>query len=147
MEVTVDYIDEYSSPKQPFNGHYFHNNVTTRSEKQQIKYYTGDLLIPVRQGKMKYILEMLEPKAMDSFFRWNFFDSVLDQREYFSSYGFEENALKYLNEHPEFKKQLEEKRKADPEFAKNHRAQLSYIYNNTEWAEKTYKRYPAAKIY
>nr|WP_321358605.1 M14 family zinc carboxypeptidase [uncultured Draconibacterium sp.] len=147
MEVTVDYIDEYSSPKQPFNGHYFHNEVTTRSETQQIKYYTGDLLIPVRQSKMKYILEMLEPKAMDSFFRWNFFDSVLDQREYFSSYGFEENALKYLNEHPEFKKQFDEKRKADPELAKNHRAQLSYIYNNTEWAEKTYKRYPVAKIY
>ncbi|WP_297098091.1 M14 family zinc carboxypeptidase [uncultured Draconibacterium sp.] len=147
MEVTVDYIDEYSSPKNPFNGHYFHNEVTTRSEVQQINYYAGDLLIPVRQNRMKYILEMLEPKAMDSFFRWNFFDSILDQREYFSSYGFEENALKYLNEHPEFKKQLEEKRKADPEFAKNHRAQLSYIYNNTEWAEKTFKRYPVAKIY
>ncbi|WP_321370762.1 M14 family zinc carboxypeptidase [uncultured Draconibacterium sp.] len=147
MNVTVDYIDEYSSPKQPFNGHYFHNEVTTKSEVQQINYYAGDLLIPVRQDKMKYILEMLEPRAMDSFFRWNFFDSVLDQREYFSSYGFEENALKYLNEHPEFRKQLDEKRKADPEFAKNHRAQLSYIYNNTEWAEKTYKRYPVAKIY
>ncbi|WP_163325731.1 M14 family metallopeptidase [Draconibacterium mangrovi] len=147
MEVTVDYIDEYSSPKQPFNGHYIHNEVTTRSEVQQIMYYAGDLLIPVRQRKMKYILEMLEPKAMDSFFRWNFFDSILDQREYFSSYGFEENALKYQNEHPEFKKQLEEKRKADTEFATDHRAQLSYIYNNTEWAEKTYKRYPVAKIY
>ena len=147
MEVSVDYIDEYSSPKQPFNGHYFHNKITTRSETQQINYYAGDLLIPVRQSKMKYILEMLEPRAMDSFFRWNFFDAVLDQREYFSSYGFEENAMKYLNEHPEFRKQLDEKRKADPEFAKNHRAQLSYIYNNSEWAEKTYKRYPVAKIY
>jgi len=147
LEVTVDYIDEYASPKQPFNGHYFHNKVTTHSETQQIKYYAGDQLIPVRQDKIKYILEMLEPKAMDSFFRWNFFDSVLDQREYFSSYGFEENALKYLEDHPEFKKKFEEKRKSDKEFAADHRAQLGYIYNNTEWAEKTYKRYPVAKIY
>jgi len=147
MEVTVDYIDEYATPKQPFNGHYFHNKVTTRSETQQIQYYTGDLLIPVRQDKIKYILEMLEPKAMDSFFRWNFFDSILDQREYFSSYGFEENALKYLQDHPDFKKKFEEKRKSDSEFAADHRAQLGYIYNNTEWAEKTYKKYPVAKIY
>ncbi|WP_321997182.1 M14 family zinc carboxypeptidase [Draconibacterium orientale] len=147
MEVEVYYIDDYSDASRLNNGHYFHEKVTTTSEVQKIKYYAGDLIIPVRQKKIKYLLEQLEPKARDSFFRWNFFDQVLDQREYFSSYGFEENALKYLNEHPEFRKQLEEKRKADPEFAKNHRAQLSYIYNNSEWAEKTYKRYPVARIY
>lgn len=90
---------------------------------------------------------MFEPKATDSFFRWNFFDNVLDQREYFSSYGFEANALKYLNEHPEFKVKFDEKRKTDTEFAKNHRAQLAYIYNNTEWLEKTWKRYPVGKIF
>jgi len=147
MQVEVDYIDEFTSPKQPYNGHYFHDKVSTRSEFQTIQYYAGDLVIPVRQNRMKYIIEMLEPKAMDSFFRWNFFDSALDQREYFSSYGFEENALKYLNEHPDFKKKFEEKRATDPEFAKNHRAQLAYIYNNTEWAEKTFKRYPVSKIF
>ncbi|WP_340111408.1 M14 family zinc carboxypeptidase [Maribellus mangrovi] len=147
LEVEVDYIDEYDSAKRPYNGHYFHNNVSTHQEIQNIQYYAGDLLVPVRQQKMKYLLEMLEPKAMDSFFRWNFFDSVLDQREYFSPYGFEENALKYLNDHPVFKKEFEAKRADDPEFAKNHRAQLTYIYNNTEWAEKTFKRYPVARIY
>lgn len=147
LQVEVDYIDEFSSPKQPYNGHYFHNEVKTHSEIQEIQYHAGDVIVPVRQEKIKYILEMLEPKAMDSFFRWNFFDSALDQREYFSSYGFEENALKYLNEHPDFKKQLDEKQAADPEFAKNHRAQLAFIYNNTEWAEKTWKRYPVGKIF
>ncbi|WP_167604923.1 M14 family zinc carboxypeptidase [Maribellus sediminis] len=147
LEVEVDYIDEYETMKRPFNGHYFHNKVTTRQEIQKIQYYAGDLVIPVRQEKMKYLLEMLEPRAMDSFFRWNFFDSILDQREYFSSYGFEENALKYLNDHPEFKKEFEEKRASDPEFANNHRAQMAYIYSTTEWAEKTFKRYPVAKQY
>lgn len=86
IEVTVDYIDEYTSPPRPYNGHFYHDIVTTRSEKQKIQYYAGDLLIPVRQEKIKYIIEMFEPKASDSFFRWNFFDNILDQREYFSSY-------------------------------------------------------------
>jgi len=147
VSVTVDYIDDFSSPPKPYNGHFYHDKVTTHSEKQSVQYYTGDLVIPVRQEKIKYLLEMFEPKASDSFFRWNFFDNVLDQREYFSSYGFEANALKYLEEHSEFRAKFEEKRKTDPEFAKSHRAQLAYIYNNTEWLEKTWKRYPVGKIF
>lgn len=147
IEVEVYYIEEYSSSTQPYNGHYFHEHVTTRSEVQKINYYAGDLLIPVRQKRIKYLLETLEPKARDSFFKWNFFDQILDAREYFSSYGFEENAMKYLEEHPEFKKEFEEKRRNDPEFAKNHRAQLSYIYNNSEWAEETFERYPVGRIF
>lgn len=147
IHVTVDYIDDFESVPRPSNGHYYHTKVTTHSEQQMIQYYKGDLLIPVRQEKIKYILETLEPKAEDSFFRWNFFDNILDQREYFSSYGFEENALKYLEEHPDFKKEFLKKRNSDPAFANDHRAQLAYIYNNTEWLEKTWKRYPAAKIF
>ncbi|MFW6259898.1 MAG: M14 family zinc carboxypeptidase, partial [Tangfeifania sp.] len=147
LEVQVDYIVNYSSPEQPSNGHYFHYEVETRSEVQQIQYFAGDYLIPVRQDKIKYIVEMLEPKASDSFFRWNFFDSILDNREYFSSFGFEENALKYLEEHPEFKKEFQEKQRNDTEFAKNHRAQLAYIYNNTEWFEATARRYPVGRIF
>ena len=147
VEATMDYIDDFGNASKPYNGHYYHDKVTTHSEIQKVQFYAGDLVIPVRQEKIKYLLEMFEPKASDSFFRWNFFDNVLDQREYFSSYGFVANALKYLNEHPKFKAQFEEKRKTDSEFAKNHRAQLAYIYNNTEWLEKTWKRYPVAKIF
>jgi len=147
IEVTVDYFEEVSHPARPYNGHFFHNQVTTRSETQKIQYYAGDWLVPVRQAKMKYIIEMLEPRARDSFFRWNFFDSVLDQREYFSSFGFEENALRTLQEFPGLKKELESRRKTDPEFAKNHRAQLQFIYDNSPWLEKTWKRYPVGRIF
>ena len=147
IEVTVDYLEEVSNPARPYNGHYFHNQVVTRSEVQKVQYYAGDWLVPVRQERMKYIIEMLEPRARDSFVRWNFFDSVLDQREYFSSFGFEENALRTLEEFPELKKELVSRRKTDPEFAKNHRAQLQFIYDNSPWSEKTWKRYPAGRIF
>ena len=90
---------------------------------------------------------MLEPKAGDSFFRWNFFDNILDNREYFSPYGFEENVIKYLDEHPGLKKKFMDKQKSDPGFAQSHRAQLAYIYENTEWSEETYKRYPVSRVY
>jgi hypothetical protein len=147
LEVEVDYITDFTSPQRPYNGHYYHEKVTTAPEIQMIKYHAGDLLIPVSQERIAYILEMLEPKAVDSFFRWNFFDSILDAREYFSTYGFEENALKYLEEHPDFKQEFLNKRMNDNEFANDHRTQLAWIYNNSEWAEKSHRRYPAGRIF
>ncbi len=147
IAVTVDYIEEFSSSARPYNSHFYHSTVVTRSEVQKMQYYKGDLVIPVRQEKIKYLLEMFEPKAVDSFFRWNFFDKILDQREYFSSYGFEENALKYLEEHPEFKARFLEVRQRDSILATNHRAQLAWIYNNSEWLEKSWKRYPVGRIF
>lgn len=146
ITVTMDYLDEVTSQNRPYNGHYFHSTVVTRSEIQEVQFYAGDWLIPVRQERIRYIMEMLEPKARDSFFRWNFFDAVLDQREYFSSFGFEENALRTLELFPALRKSLVEKKDADPEFARNHRAQLQFIYENSPWLEKTWKRYPVGKI-
>jgi len=93
-----------------------------------------------------YIVSVLEPEAPDSFFRWNFFDPCLEQREYFSSFGFEENAMNYLNDHPDFRKQFEEAVSSNPKLASNHRAQLAYIYDNTEWADNRKGRYPVARI-
>ena len=147
MEVNVDYLEDVSGSGKPYNGHYYHEKFTSRSENQEIRYYAGDWLVPVRQERMEYIIEMLEPKAKDSFFRWNFFDSILDQREYFSPYGFEENALRTLKELPELKNELEAKRRDDPEFAKNHAAQMAFIYNNSPWLEKSWNRYPVGRIF
>lgn len=147
LSVEVSYIEDYSNLPRPYNGHYFHEKVIIKNEIQNIQYFAGDLLIPVRQEKIKYLLEVLEPRGRDSFFKWNFFDNILDTREYFSSYGFEENAQKYLDEHPEFKRAFEKKRKSHPELLSSHRAQLAYIYNNTEWQEKSHKRYPVGRIF
>jgi hypothetical protein len=147
IELQVDYLEDVAGAARPYNGHFYHEQFTTHSEIQKIRYFAGDWLIPVRQERMAYIIEMLEPKAKDSFFRWNFFDSVLDQREYFSPYGFEENALRTLQEFPEIKKQIEIKKTTDPEFARNHAAQMAFIYNNSPWLEKSWKRYPVGRIF
>lgn len=146
ITVKVDYFEEVSHAPRPYNGHYFHTTVVTRSEFQTLQYMEGDWLVPVKQEKLKYIVEMLEPDAKDSFFRWNFFDAVLDQREYFSSFGFEENALKTLQTFPQLRQTLDERRAADSEFATNHRAQLQFIYDNSPWLEKSWKRYPVGRI-
>jgi hypothetical protein len=139
-------IKEVKTAERLSNGHHFHYDVVLESQLEEMAVFEGDFLIPMNQAANRYIVEMLEPEAQDSFFRWNFFDPILDQREYFSSYGFEAKALKYLNENPDFKKRWEEAIKQDSLLQKNHRAQLGYIYNNTEWADNVTRRYPVARV-
>jgi hypothetical protein len=146
MNVETYYIEKYESPKQPFEGHYWHTGVSVRTEKQTVSFKKGDWYIPVNQWTNRYIIETLEPKAVDSFFKWNFFDTILQAKEHYSDYVFEESAAALLEKSPELKVRLEEKQKADPEFAKSGSAQLDFIYENSPYREKEYLRYPVFRV-
>jgi len=142
IEVEVYNIENYESPKQPFEGHYWHTAVTLKKETKKVSFKKGDWYVPVNQWTNRYIIETLEPKAVDSFFKWNFFDTILQSKEHFSAYVFEDFAVELLEKSPELKAKLEEKRKSDPEFAKNGSAQLNFIYDHSPYREKEYLRYP-----
>ena len=91
-------------------------------------------------------METLEPAGVDSFFAWNFFDSILDEKESFSSYVFEEVAADLLKKDPELKKKLDEEKAKDPRLAGSAQQQLTFIYRNSPYYEKTNKRYPVGRI-
>lgn len=55
-------------------------------------------------------MEVLEPEAPDSFFNWNFFDTILQQKEGFSAYVFEDIAKEILDNNPQLKSEFEAKR-------------------------------------
>ena len=96
---------------------------------------------------MRYLLETLEAEATDSFFNWNFFDTILQQKEGYSAYVFEDVAEKILLENPEIKKAFEDKLASDTDFDKNPRAQLDFIYKNSVYYEKAHVRLPVFKIF
>ncbi len=146
MNVETYYIEELETPKQPFEGHYWHTSVKLRIEKQKLLFKKGDWYVPVDQSVNRYIIETLEPKAVDSFFKWNFFDTILQAKEHYSGYVFEDLAADLLKKSPELKAKLDAKRKADPEFAKNGNAQLDFIYQNSVYAEEEYMRYPIFRV-
>ena len=146
IQVERYFISDVDTWNRQYNWHRYHRDFEVETKTEAVQFYAGDYLIPVDQPANRYIMEMLEPEAQDSFFRWNFFDPILESREYYSSYGFEENALKYLEENPEFRQQFEEAVKSDPDLAGNHRAQLGYIYHNTQWADNRMGRYPVGRI-
>ncbi|TAE19111.1 MAG: hypothetical protein EAZ95_02710 [Bacteroidetes bacterium] len=146
VEVEAYYIDSYETAPRPFEGHYLHSQVQARKETQTVSFLQGDYAVFVGQASNRYIVETLEPQGVDSFFAWNFFDSILQQKEYFSDYVFEEIAEKLLADNPDLRQRFEAKRQEDAEFAKSANKQLDFIYKNSPYYEKTHLRYPVFRL-
>lgn len=146
VQAEVYYISNYESRKSPWEGHYFHNEVQTEKVDELLALRSGDVLVPVNQVTNRYIIETLEPEGADSFFRWNFFDSMLQMKEGFSSYVFEDEAIDILNNNPELKKMFEDKKASDESFRSNADAQLGFIWMHTEHKEPSYMRYPIYRV-
>lgn len=146
LKCEVYFIEDYKTVNRPYEGHYLHYDVKTRTETKPIRFFKGDYIIDTDQPENRFIVETLEPRGVDSYFSWGFFDAILQGKEYFSSYVFEEKAEDILKEDSLLKTDFEEKRKTDQEFASNGEAQLYYIYKRSEHFEESYMRYPVARI-
>jgi hypothetical protein len=146
LTVEASYISDYKTGKNPYESHYVHSGVKISKSTQTIHYYQGDYVVQVNQASNRYIVETLEPEGSDSFFAWNFFDGILQQKEWFSDYIFEEKADSILKHNDALKSELMAKQKSDPEFAKDHWGQLYFVYSHSDYMEKTYNRYPVTRI-
>lgn len=145
INLSVTYIDNYETAK-PYEGHYLHSKVKTHTVAKQLKLLKGDYIIPTDQKNKRYVVETLEPTAPDAFFAWGFFDAVLQQKEYFSDYVFEDEAAELLRTTPELRRMLKEKQESDTAFAKDGDAQLDFVYRHSPYYEPVHLRYPVYKI-
>jgi hypothetical protein len=146
MEVEMYYVDDYKTSGRPYEGHYLHSNPQLRPVTQRIIFRKGDYVVNTDQEQNRYIVETLEPRAVDSFFNWNFFDSILGQKEYFSAYIFEDEAAEMLETDADLKERFEEEKKRNPELQKSGSQQLNWIYRNSKYYEKTHLRYPIGRL-
>jgi hypothetical protein len=146
LNVEVYYIRDYKSGTKPYEGHYLHSDVQTETDHQVLTYYKRDKIVYCNQSKNRYIIETLEPKGTDAFFAWNFFDAILQQKEWFSDYVFDPRAAAILAENPQLKKDFDLLKKSDSSFANNRWAMLTYVYQHSEYYEKSHNRYPVARL-
>lgn len=146
IEVEIYHIDDCKSLARPYEKHHKNYDVKVTSSRQKIKFLKGDYLIPLDQTANRYIVEMLEPTGDDSFFAWNFFDAVLQQKEHYSDYRWEDLATEVLKNNPQLKQKLEEKKQTDSKFANNSSAQLDFIYKNSPYYESAHLRYPVYRL-
>jgi hypothetical protein len=146
LNLQMYYIGEMKTGTRPYEGHYQHSAVNLNAVMQDVQFYEGDYVVYVNQPNNRYIVETLEPQAIDSFFNWNFFDSVLGQKEGYSSYVFEDTAAELLKKDPELRKKLEAEKLKNPDLVKSGRAQLDFVYKNSDYYEKTFMRYPIGRM-
>jgi hypothetical protein len=147
MSLSIYKVKDYKSPTKPYEGHYLHSKMEIEEENENIKLKKGDRVIFTNQSSRQFICSVLEPKAEDSYFAWNFFDSYLQEKEYFSDYVFEDLAVEILKKNPDLIKKLETKKKNDENFAKSQWEQLYFIYQNSDYFEPSFMRLPIFKLY
>ena len=146
IEATVYKIENFQTVQNPYEGHYLHYNTQVSSKKERVQVSAGDYRITTQQEVIRYLLETLEPSATDSFFNWNFFDTILQQKEGFSPYVWEDKAFELLENDAALQKEFERKKTKDPLFAKNAYEQLDWIHKQSDHYEKAHLRYPIVKI-
>jgi len=146
LTVTVYYIENLNWARRASNGHFFHQDFDVRLEQQTINYYSGDYIIPVNQSSNLFIVNQLEPKGADSYFRWNFFDNCLEDREWFYPHPvLEKKMVDYMQNHPELRDALDQAIAENPAMEENRNAQMAFIYQKV-WKNKWVNRYPVARI-
>ena len=139
-------IVDFKTVKNPYEGHYLHFDTQVSSELKTKKFRKGDYLVSTKQSGVKFLLETLEPEAVDSYFNWNEFDGILGQKEYFSDYVFEDTAAELLKTNKALKTAFELKKASDANFAEDGAAQLDWVYKNSEYYEGTVNQYPIYRI-
>ncbi|MGB0777313.1 MAG: M14 family metallopeptidase [Flavobacteriaceae bacterium] len=142
IQVEIKRIKSYETRKNAYEGHYVHYNTQTTTQVEYIEFRKGDYLVPTAQYGIRYLIETLEPEATDSFFNWNYFDAILQQKEGFSAYVFEDYAEEFLNNNPDIKNEFEELKLKDTTFNENSYAQLNWIFKKSPLYEDNHLRYP-----
>jgi len=142
IEVIVSYADQFETAKSPYEGHYYHHHILCRDTIMRVLMMKGDYYIPTQQIAKRYLVEALEPNSDEGFFAWNFFDSMLQQKEWFSDYVFEDIAAELLAKDPALKAALESAMKSDKNLAEDHWQQLYWIYKRSPYYETTAYRVP-----
>ncbi|WP_209331835.1 M14 family zinc carboxypeptidase [Lunatimonas salinarum] len=146
LRVTGYEIDAFKTSPRAYEGHYLHSDVQVVKKSFTYAFRKGDYLVRTNQVASRYLAEVLEPQGEDSFFAWNFFDTILQAKEGYSAYVFEDLAAAYLDENPLIRQRLEAKKLQDESFANDGPAQLRWVYDNSPWREREHNAYPVYRL-
>jgi len=146
IQVEVSRVTDYRTATRSFEKHYRQSGIRMSQQTENIRFLKGDYIIYTGQAADRFLIETLETGTDDSYFSWNFFDAILQQKEGYSNYRWEDVAAIYLKEHPKVKAELDAKKKADEKFAASANAQLDFVYKKSPYYEPAHMRYPVFRL-
>lgn len=146
LDVTSYYIKQAQFLDYPYEGHFLLKDFELEQQSQQRRFLQGDYLVPTDQKNIRFIISVLEPKAVDSYLRWNFYDEIFQQKEHFSPYVFEDTAEQLLQDDEELSLAFENWKRENPSLQNNGYYALKFIYEHSAYYEKEHLRYPVARV-
>lgn len=146
IAVRAYHIDDNKSYPQAYEKHHRNHHTKVTAHTAPIRFLKGDYIVSTHQPARRFLIEVLEPLGEDSYFSWNFFDAILQEKEGYSDYRWEDVAAGWLKDHPDVRDQLDAKRKTDTAFAQSAAAQLYFVYQHSPYYEPAHLRYPVYRI-
>ena len=146
-EVRTWRITAVQTRATAYEGHMFHDKLSLTAQLETCRLRAGDHIVPLDQPRARYAVETLEPQGHDSFFRWGFFNSVLEKKENYSDYVFEDLALELLEQEPVLAARFVQWKAAHPGLLADQRAVLDFIFANCQrFNEPGWMRYPVLSL-
>lgn len=135
-------ILDYETSSSPYEGHYAHYNVQVELNRFEYQLQTGDYFVPLNQARNAFIVHVLEPQSRDSYFNWNFFDSILQQKEGPSNYMLEARVEELKAAVPDWEARWEKAKAEDESLADNPSMLMYWLYQNSKFKETGHLQYP-----
>lgn len=146
LPVLAQIVNNYKSLSKPYEGHFMHTQKDIQRVSVNYQFRPGDILIPTNQNGSLFLHSVLQPECEDSYFTWNYFDSYLQEKEYFSNYVFIDKIRGILQANPELKQEYEAKKLEDKEFAQSEWQQLYFLYQRSPFFEPSYMMLPVFEL-
>jgi hypothetical protein len=132
--------------QRPFEGRFQVASFIATPVEEDRTIPAGSMFIPAAQRAGKVAMHLLEPQAPDSAVRWGLFQSIFEQKEYFSDYVFEPYAAQMLNQDPALREEFEKKIATDQSFASTPRTRLRWLFERSPYFESDMGAYPVVRI-
>lgn len=114
-------------------------------ETRTVTMPVGSVRISTDQPLGELAVLLLEPESDEGFFAWGFFPEILQRTEYIEGYVIAPLALRMLETDPALKAEFEARLAADPAFAADPDARLSWFYARTPYFDDRYLLYPVGR--
>jgi hypothetical protein len=112
------------------------------SEKRRERFAPGSARVSTDQPLGDLAVLLLDPSSPDSFFRWGFFNEILDRTEYVEGYILDPMAERMMAEDPALRVEFEKRLREDPAFAADPKERRRFFYERTPYYDDRYLVYP-----
>ena len=132
-------------PQGPFEGRHM-PRFDVEPVVEEREFPAGSLIVRVQQPLAKVVMNLLEPKAPDSFVRWGFFNAIFEEKEYGEHYVLETLAREMLAQDPSLDDEFQDRLTNDPEFSASPAERLRFFYKRSPYWDPQMNLYPVGRI-